>query len=523
MRRSHIMLASACAAGLVLTGCTTGAGDNAAAQSEGMSTDTIRTTVEQPGTFDPTQVRSLPDFLMARLSYDTLLRKDAEGKLTGGLATEWTFDGTQGVFTLREGATCADGTPITATIVKNSLEYLTDPQTMSQVVPKMFGPQGNPVFEADDEAGTVTVKLEQPWPDLPIGLSVASTGIICPSGLEDPEALAQGNAEGAESGPYLLSEKEHAVRYAFELREDYSAWPEYSEEIDGVPADKFVYNIMPDRNATANQLVSGQIDIGVIEPNAIERFEKMSGFSVESNPFTEFYLVFNQREGSPFADPEVRKAVAQALNRETFEEITSSGHGLVATHMATPGVVCSDQENAPAFSYEPEAAADVLEGVKIRLLGSQIVGPQGSGNVYIQEQLRAAGADVQLDNLDVGGWASRTFGEPSAWDVTVFADLNFMGTLANQLTFFTGPIMQEGGSNLGKAHNEKTEQLLAESMTMTESEERCAALDEAMDSLVAEADGVPLATAPRVLALAEGFGMTQFPGALDDPIFRITK
>lgn len=117
-----------------------------------------------PATFDPTLTSSLPDFLLARTAYDTLVRRDADG-LVPGLATTWESTPTEATFTIRTDATCADGTKITPTIVKNSLEYFARPDSGSTQVVYTFGPgNSTPKIAADDAAGTVTVAVENPWP-----------------------------------------------------------------------------------------------------------------------------------------------------------------------------------------------------------------------------------------------------------------------------------------------------------------------------------------------------------------------
>ncbi|MDF2667349.1 MAG: ABC-type dipeptide transport system, periplasmic component, partial [Microbacterium sp.] len=134
MKTRHGVIAATLAltVAFATAGCTTTGGDSAA------STDTIRTTIDIPATFDPTLATSLPDFLLARTSYDTLVRRDAGG-LVPGLATKWTATPTQAVFTVRTDATCSDGTKITPTIVKNSLDYFARPNSGSTQVVYTFG------------------------------------------------------------------------------------------------------------------------------------------------------------------------------------------------------------------------------------------------------------------------------------------------------------------------------------------------------------------------------------------------
>ena len=513
------------AAGFLLTGCTT-SGSASAGSAQGAasaSTDTVRTTIDLPATLDPAKGLSLPDFLAARMSYDTLVRKDDGGTLAGGLAESWETTPKGAVFTLRQGATCSDGTPITPAIVKASLEYLAAPETGSAAAPQVFGVAAPPEITANDAEGTVAIELAEPWPDMVPGLSMAAAGIICPAGLEDTKALAAGTAEGSESGPYTLSDKEHGVRYTYTLRDGYDAWPRYAAPLPGLTPRKIVYNVIVDKNATANQLLAGQLDTGFVNANSLPRFAGNAKYTVVNEAFSDFYLLFNQREGSPFTDPAKRKAVAQVLDRAVFENITSSGQGQVTTQLVANGTRCAAPEQSPVVGLDPEVAKKALDGVKIRMVGAQILGPQGSGNVYVQEQLRAAGAEVELENLDVGGWIGTVFGEPSGWDLTVYADLNFMGTMSNPLNSMVGPAIEAGGGNIGATDNAEAAAALAEFRAASTDEARCSALQSAMNSVVANADAIPLSNDPRLMVSADGFSVVSLGGALDDQYHRITK
>ncbi|MDR6989142.1 peptide/nickel transport system substrate-binding protein [Paenarthrobacter nitroguajacolicus] len=527
MNRSLFVTAvSISATGLLLTGCTTGAttsNNGSSANAGAGATTTVRTTIDLPGGFDPTQARSLPDYIAARMSFDTLLRKDADNKLAPGLAESWQTSGTGAVFTLRKDATCSDGTPITPTVVKNSLEYLTSKDAGSSVPPQVFGNAGPPTITADDAAGTLSVTPAAPWPDMLTGLTISATGVICPAGLKDTAALAAGTAKGAESGPYVLSAKEHAVRYTYTLRDGYNAWPKYAAALPGLAAKTVVFNVIDDKNATANQLLAGQLDIGFINANSLERFKGNQKFTVSAEPLSDFYVLFNEREGSPFTEPAKRKAVAQVLDRAAFENVTSMGNGQVTKQLVAKDTKCSNPDQSPVIEPDPEAAKALLKGLKIRMVGAQIVGPQGSGNVYVQEQLRAAGAEVALDNLDVGGWINKVYGEPSAWDLTVYADLNFAGTMSNPINAMVGPTIQEGGGNVGGTTNPDAAAALERFRQSTSEEATCSALQDAMNAIISNVDAIPLSNDPRVMVAGDGFAVISKGGALEDQSLRITK
>lgn len=521
--RSTRVISSTVALGSVLAvaGCaTTGSTPPAAPSSGGASTTTVRTTIDVPAGFDPAKGASLPDFLLARMGFDTLVRKDTDG-IVGGLATTWTSTPTSATFTLRTDATCADGTKVTPTVVKASLEYLAAPATAASSAVSVFGPGNVPKVTADDAASTVTVAVERPW-DLVGGLTIASSGIICPAGLKDPKGLQAGTVKGAGSGPYTLTSQQSGANYTFDLRSDYTAWPKRSQEPAGQVPKTVQFVVSLDPTATANLVKNGQLDVAKINAESIPRVEGDGSAKGKVFPFSDFYLVFNERPGSPFADPAVRKAVAQAVDRTAFEKVTSKGTGEVLSYLATKNTPCWDADSSFVIPTDPAAAKKVLAGTKIRLLGPQIVGTNGAGNTYLQEVLRAAGATVELENTDVGTWISKVFGAQDAWDVTVFADLNFIGSLASPLPFFVGPPVEQGGGNLGAVKNPAAEAAFADGLAATEEQGRCTGLRAAHQALVKDADTVPLVNDAFIYAVRPGFDVSMLGGALDDPTFRIT-
>lgn len=504
---------------LTLTACGSGGSDGSTFEP----TDTLRTTIEIPATFDPMQGMSLPDYMAARNSYDTLLRKDESG-IVPGLAESWKMGTKKSSFVIRDGATCSDGTPITATVVKNSLDAFATSDGVS--VPDTFGQQ-KPSISADDASRTVTIHLKQPWAYMEGALTASATGIVCPAGLKDPEGLAKGHVEGAESGPYVLTKVKPGVRYTYTLRDDYDQWPEWTSDFAGKPAKKLQYSVSPDTSATTNLLLDGQMDVGKIEAESKIRFKGKKGFRTPDFLFSDMYALFNERKSSPFHDPKKRKAVAQVLNQDQFVTVVNDGLGEKATDFAGSETECvvgdPDQGiESKGVKRDPEAAKKVLDGVKIRLVGPHVVGTNGAGNTLVQEQLRSAGAAVDLDNVDVGSWIDTVNSKPGDWDMTIYADMNFLGSLASPIGVFTGPEILDGGNNLGAVHDQRITELNQQARGLEDDDQRCKVLNQTTDRIIDQAHGIPLATSAFIYAERPGFEVHMPGGALDDHIYRIT-
>ncbi|HTN99347.1 MAG TPA: ABC transporter substrate-binding protein, partial [Microthrixaceae bacterium] len=189
--------------------------------------------------------------------YDTMVHRALDGTILPGVASKWEVTPSKGVFTIRDGLTCSDGTPLDAAAVAASYKALGDnPSSLGKS--KIFGTEGMASVTADPAAKTVTIETKSPNNDMLTGLSTGGF-IICPSGLADLDAL-KGVPQG--SGPYQLVDSKRGDQYTLKLREDYKAWPDETTAAD-LPKTVTLKVITDD--ATAADLVSaGKIQIAGI-------------------------------------------------------------------------------------------------------------------------------------------------------------------------------------------------------------------------------------------------------------------
>lgn len=523
-RRLAPLAAAAVAVVVAATGCTTGGTPTTGSPAAGQaSTDTIRAVVNaDPTSFAPVEVRNADDYGINRLLFSTLVRRDENNQIVPDLATKWDITPTQGTFTIRSGATCADGTPITAGVVAESLKVFASPDSKSSFRPLVLG-EGPATVTADDAAGTVTVKLAQPWTDLLQGLSLHATGIVCPAGLKDPKALTAGDIPGAFSGPYTLTKKQHGVAYTFTLREDFKAWPEYRTEIAGTPAKTIEVSVNANASAVSNELLTATKDLATIRGKDATRFDGNKDFSTQVIPQGSLYIMFNERTGHPFTDPALRKAVAQALDATAFNQAASGGLGELYSSFAHPGVPCSNKDAGLLIKSDPAAAKATLTGVKIRMVGAQVFGANGAANTYVAEALRSAGADIELRNVDLATWSTDLTQKLDTWDVTVMGGINAGGTMYGALSTVIGTPVEKGGLNWGGLENQPVLDMVSKAMTQTDDTERCATYQDAQKLMISEAHVVPLASLPSQVTIRSGFAMHTMNGQPDESTMRITK
>lgn len=500
-----------------LVGCTAGDTNSDTAEP---STDTANVAIQtDPTSFDPALARTSDDYYADRLLYDTLLRRDDGGALVGGLATSWeASSASEYSFVIRDDATCSDGTPITATIVADSLARFVDPAIASAGRTLAVG-SATAEVTADDDASTVSIVLSKDWADLPTGLTLPHSGIVCPAGLEDPAGLAAGTADGAFSGPYTIATATPAVRYELALRDDYDTWPEFSKPLDGIPPATIFLTPYADLTTRATQMLSGGLDIASFSDENIARFENNDAYTIDTVTQLTTYLLFNQREGSLFAgNRALREAVAQAVDQVAFNDVISDGRGAVLTSVASPAVECVSTDKSLLTELDPDAASAVLQGVTIRMVGTTLL---NEGNEYVAEVLRNAGATVELQTLDNANWTSVTTAGGSGWDLTVQGDINIAGTLVSSLLRVMGPATENGGRNKVGVVNEAGYAFVQEALSTSNLEERCASLQAAQESILTDVDAAPLGSWAEASVAAEGFSIRTFGDYIDPATIRI--
>lgn len=514
-RTGKAAAAVACAGTLLITSCTTDSG-GAGGTTDGEDqthTDTIRTAwYEAPTTFDPVLTTTTDDYRALRLLFDTVIRRDLDGEFIPGLAHDWELTPEGVTLTIGEGHTCDDGTEITATVVADSLEYLADPVVGSVHTGGIFG-DGDVAVTGDNDSGEVSIELNEPHTDLLSGLAVPPAGIICPAGLEDLEGLATGTLEGGYSGPYTLAESTQGVSYSFALREDYASWPEYSEPLEGIPAQTLEISL-GGAEAVANQLITGEVDVAPVDADELARFEGDDSYDFEHAVTGEAYIMFNHTEDSPFADEEMRRALAQVVDREALRDITYPVGELIAT-LGDETMQCASTDFDLLEDNDLDAASEVLEGISVNVIGANVIGQNGAAAEYVGEQLRSVGADVSVSTSDVGSWVSQLYDEPETWDVTVYATVNNLGSISWGLGTVIGTGYSDGGRNIGYSENPEAADAFYAALTAETEEQMCEHYEVAQQAALEAVNFIPVSTVTQSIVIRDGFDV-QIPGNRED-------
>ena len=476
--------AGACAAALL---ATSACGGSSSPQDNGelVSDANFRLAMTaDPGSLNPLGSNLAPVQQIAAFLYDPLVHEEG-GKVIAGLATGWKTVGTTSTFDLREGVTCADGSPLTAKDVAGTINYVGNPKNASPLA-GITVPAGS-TAKATTDGTKITLTTPEPSGFLLSGL--AELPIVCGSGLKDLRQLAHASSG---TGPYTLVSVKPGSRYELKRRADYAWGPSgTTAKKAGLPA-RVTITVMPNETTATNLLLGGDLDAATVAGSDRSRL-KAAGFKADAAQFVFGELEYNQRSGRPTANPAVRLALTQALNLEELRKVATSGTGTQPTRL-TGVSPCGDGDVIDALPRRNVNAAKAqlkaLSGTELTLAYLSKLGPAAAAAADLAvEQWKAVGVKVVARGMSDAQLLKVAY-ETGSFDIA-WIPLDGQNP-AQVVSSFSGLPPADGGGNFAAIENDTYAKLAAKA-TGQSGDEACATWKEAESSLVSGADVVPFA------------------------------
>jgi peptide/nickel transport system substrate-binding protein len=427
---------------------------------------------------------------------ETLLRYEADGTLTENLATAWEQTNPETwQFTLREGVTFQDGTPMDAEAVAGALQHVLDAGTPA----RSFSPDVVSGVEAVDAS---TVAITTPAADVVLPLRVASpnTGILAPKAYEGPQIDIQGTC----TGPFTVVDEVPRQSLSMERNENY-----WGGEVATATAEvRFVV----DGASRVTQVQTGEAQIAAAIPAvSLSTLEGDSNIHVESiqQPRTSVMLLNNSRP--PFDDPLVRQAMQHAIDVETIAATVYEGGAVSAVGPFSPDDPWAPA-GAEAVAFDQAEAESLLDqaGVDPSTLDFELIAyndrPEfGDLAAVIQEQLGQLGATV---GIRTGEYASF---EPDMlageFDAALLSR-NYLIDLGDPLGYLSSDYTCEGGYNIAHYCDPEVDAMVSEAAGTEDSEARNAIYGQVAERLQGDPASVFLVHESLVTAMSanlEGF------------------
>jgi peptide/nickel transport system substrate-binding protein len=285
---------------------------------------------------------------------------------------------------------------VTSKDFKFTYDSLLDPGFNS---PKKSGYAAVSSLEAPDDH-TLVVKLKE----TNAGIFDNFPYMLVPQGV-DPNVFAK---LPILAGAYKVSEFKTDERLTLDA---------FDEWVGGKPnIPRVVVRIIPDATTRVLELRRGTINfvINSIPLDQVEQFKTSPDFKVQTSHGGAYqYIAFNLRDPI-LRKKEVRKALAQAIDRERIVRDLLHGYGKVTESMFPPGH-WARAENLPAYDYNPQKAARMLDAAghrdpdgagpktRFRIVFRTSTDEEANQQAQmIQQMLREIGVDMQIQTSEFG-------------------------------------------------------------------------------------------------------------------------
>jgi peptide/nickel transport system substrate-binding protein len=429
---------------------------------------------------------------LAELLFPTLARAtfDCRLEFQPGLAErwEWSEDGTALTFHLNKEARWSDGQPLDAADVAMTLERIADPRVGSSYRGYLQNLRTETPLEVIDPH-TVVVHFDHRY-DPTTMLSHAVAFPLIPEHII--ASIPPDQLRGADFGSNPLG----AGPFVFErwIRDQELVFKRNDAPV-GISAphlDRMILRVIPDYSTRLLELQSGGIDLMKgIEIEDLERVQRVHPeIHLERGEETKSEFIIWNLQDERFSDVRVRRALAHVIDVDTLIEALLTADGKTYGRRAVgtiPPVLCDlhndqikplqhDLEKAKALFAEAGWADSDGDGWLDRdgkRLAFDLATSSGNSRreralVIVQEQLRAAGVDVTLQNLEFNTFTEKLMkGEFDA----------VLAGMSAQLFVDPTPWWHSGDQpyNVGKYANPEVDALIEQGLAATDPEEakRC--------------------------------------------------
>ena len=367
-----------------------------------------------PGSLDPQLAYIQGALEVDYFLYDSLINFTPSGQIESNLASQWSGTTTTASYTLKQGVTCSDGSPLTASTVAANINFIANPKNASSRL-GTWAPAGA-TATGDDKTGVVTVK--SPTPDAFLVTDVGQALIVCGNGMKDRGTLKSG-ADG--TGLYTLTSAVPGSSYTLTLRKGYTWGPGgATSATQGLPAT-VDFKVVSNMTTTANELLAGQATIGTVVGSDTQRLSSLYSQSVYA-PLGELW--FNEKPGSPTASLAVRKALTEAVQLSQLGQVLTSGTGKAATGAIAPALSpCKGNtigSNLPA--YDLAAAKAAIGGQKLTVAlyyPSSLGAGSTAAATLLQQTWSQLGVTVTLHAITDAEISSQIVAGTATWNAAI--------------------------------------------------------------------------------------------------------
>ncbi len=450
----------------------------------------------EPASVDPIKSFNYPENTVVANLCEGLTQVQPDLTIKPNLASKVEQpDATTYVYTLRQGVTFWNGDPMTADDVVFSLNRQLDPDEGSYWAGSVTSNIASVTKTGEDQ---VTVKLKQP--DVTFnGYMSTPIGNVVEKSFRTQAGDSFGTPQGGImcTGPYKLDSWDKGSQLTIVRNDSY--W-----NTDKQPKTKKVtFRFIVDGGALGAALTSGSIDGAYDVPlNSVAKLRDSDNGSLTLGRSLQIVAVISTGDG-PLANPQVRKALAMATDREAIAKVVYAGTARAARSVVPPGGWSyGDDEYSKTLQELPDTKVDLAAAKK--LVDQAGVPSQPITIAYPAE--RQYYADLLSEMANAGrklGITIEPKGVPSARYGAFFSDPKaragyggFMTTnymdIPDPLSFLRTMAIKDGSQNYNGYDNPEVADLLGQATGTQDEQKRAALVSKALVSWEDDMPWIPI-------------------------------
>ena len=428
--------------------------------------------------------------------YEGLVKPTSDGGFIPAVASDYIIsdDAKTYTFTLRDGITFHDGTPVTIEDVKYSIDRYAEIQGESSA----FSSLVDSVEVQDDK--TLVVNLKESYSEFLPMMTIA----IIPQSNEDPA----GNPIG--TGPFKYVS--YTPGQNLELEKYDGSWQE------GVPSlDSVEFKFIADVDTAFVELQAGTIDILKYLTSA--QAETLGDdYNIVQGSMNLVHAMYLNSAYEPLSKTEVRQALCYAVDRDAINNFIFGGKShIIGSHMIPAMSKYYEPEAETVYSYDPEKAKELLadagyaDGFDLEITVPSSYSQHVDSAQIIADELSQVGINVTLNQVEWSTWLQDVY-KGGNFQATV---IGFDGTLAP--SDWLKKYVTDDAKNFMHYSNTEYDDVFNTAYTTVDDDVKVENYKKAQMILAEDAAAVYIEDPANLVAVSKKFGgYTFYPTAAED-------
>ena len=428
--------------------------------------------------------------------FEGLVKPTSDGGFIPAVASDYIIsdDAKTYTFTLRDGITFHDGTPVTIEDVKYSIDRYAEIQGESSA----FSSLVDSVEVQDDK--TLVVNLKESYSEFLPMMTIA----IIPQSNEDPA----GNPIG--TGPFKYVSYTPGQNLELEKYDGY--WQE------GVPSlDSVEFKFIADVDTAFVELQAGTIDILKYLTSA--QAETLGDdYNIVQGSMNLVHAMYLNSAYEPLSKTEVRQALCYAVDRDAINNFIFGGKShIIGSHMIPAMSKYYEPEAETVYSYDPEKAKELLadagyaDGFDLEITVPSSYSQHVDSAQIIADELSQVGINVTLNQVEWSTWLQDVY-KGGNFQATV---IGFDGTLAP--SDWLKKYVTDDAKNFMHYSNTEYDDVFNTAYTTVDDDVKVENYKKAQMILAEDAAAVYIEDPANLVAVSKKFGgYTFYPTAAED-------